>query len=144
MAKNLSPQQIAEKHNRRTKAANQDMIAGVQNVTENPAEKAVQKKDKLVNNWNAAMQDGKWERGMKRVTLEGWQKSMVEKGAGRVAAGLDASMAKTEQFFSELIPFQSDLQSKVGKMPDLTIDDSIARSAEWIRGMSKFRRSRGS
>jgi hypothetical protein len=144
MAKNLTPEQVAEKHARRTKAAQQDMVAGVNAVTSNPAEKAIKKKDKLVNNWNAAIQSGKWERGMGRVTLEGWKKAMVEKGAGRVAAGIDASIGKTTEFFSQLLPFQADLSAKIEKMPDLTIEDSVARSAEFIRGMSKFKRSRGS
>jgi len=144
MAKNLTPQQVAEKHARRTKGAQQDMIAGVNAVAVNPAEKAVAKEQKLVSNWNAAIQSGKWSRGMKRVTLDGWKKSMIEKGAGRVAAGIDASIDKTTEFFAQLLPFQADLVAKIDKMPDLTIEDSVARSAEFIRGMSKFKRSRGS
>ena len=142
MPKQLNPQEVAEKHARRTKAAVQDMVRGVQNVTINPAAVAITKKDKLVNNWNTAMQSGKWERGMKRVTLESWQASMVNKGAGRVAAGLDGAMPKTTAFFTELLPFQADLSKKIETLPDLTIEDSINRASTWIRGMSNFRKTK--
>jgi hypothetical protein len=138
----LTPEQIAEKHNRRTKAAVQDLVKGVQATTVNPASQAVAKKAKLLQNWNEAMQSGKWERGMKRVTLESWQKSMIDKGAGRVSAGLDASMPKTVEFFAELIPFQNDLSKKIEQLPDLTIEDSINRAATWIRGMGNFRKTK--
>lgn len=136
----LTAQQVAEKHARRTKGAVQDMVQGVENVTVNPAELAVKKKAKMVQNFNTAMQDGKWERGLKRVTLDGWKDAMKNKGAGRVAAGIDAAMPKTEAFFSELIPFQEDLQKKVSTLPDLTLEDSIQRATTWIRGMSNFRK----
>jgi hypothetical protein len=138
----MTPQDIAEKHNRRTKAAVQDLVKGVQGVEVNPATQAVAKKAKLMQNWNDAMQSGKWERGMKRVTLDSWKASMIDKGAGRVAAGLDASLGKTVEFFAELIPFQNDLSKKIENLPDLTIEDSINRAATWIRGMGNFRKGK--
>lgn len=141
MAK-LSPSQVAEKHARRTKGAVQDMVQGVQNVTVNPAAQAITKKNKMVQNFNEAMNSGKWERGLKRVTLEGWKESMINKGAGRVAAGIDSALPKTEAFFAELLPFQEDLSKKVSTLPDLTLEDSIQRATTWIRGMSNFRKSK--
>jgi hypothetical protein len=140
MAKNLTPQQIAEKQMRRTKAATTDMVNGVNAVSVAPSKLAVAKKQKAVNNWNEAMQSGKWERNLGRVTLDEWKKSMIEKGVGRVAAGVDASQAKLEAFYSELIPFQADLSKKIDSLPDLTVEDSIQRASTWIRGMSNFRK----
>lgn len=142
MAKGLSPQEVAEKHLRRTQAAVPDMIKGVNSVTANPAQQAIAKKDKLVSRWNESVQNGKWERGLGRVSLDDWKKSMTEKGANRVAAGLQASQQKMVDFYGELLPFQADLSAKVAKMPDLTIEDSINRAATFIRGMAEFRRSK--
>jgi hypothetical protein len=59
-----------------------------------------------------------------------------------VAAGLDASLGKTVEFFAELIPFQNDLSKKIENLPDLTIEDSINRAATWIRGMGNFRKGK--
>ena len=142
MAKSLTPEQIAEKQMRRTKAATQDMVAGVNNVTVAPGKQAVAKKQKAIQNWNDAMNSGKWEKGLNRVSLEDWKKSMIEKGVGRVSAGVDASKDKLVSFYSELLPFQADLSKKIENLPDLTVEDSIQRSATWIRGMANFRKNK--
>lgn len=141
MAKRLSSQEAAEKYVRRTTAAVGDMVRGVDSVTVNPAEKAIAKKDKLLQNFTASVNNGKWERGMRNTSLEGWKEAMKGKGQQRVAAGVQAAQQKMVKFFDELIPFQTDLQSKIANMSDLTIEDSIARASAWIRGMSGFRKN---
>lgn len=134
------PKQISDKWVRRTQSASQDMVNGVNNVTVNPAEQAIAKEQKLKNNIIQAIDSGKWRRGMQTVTLESWKKAMVEKGAPRVAAGAQASAGKMETFYSELLPYQDQLQSKLNSMPDLTLEDSINRAVTWMRGMSNFKR----
>jgi len=140
MAKQLSPQAVAEKHARRTTAAVQDMIEGVKNVTVAPTMQAAQKQDKLVARWNEAIQSGKWKRGLEAVSLESWKSSMIDKGAQRVAAGINGAKDKMIAFYSELLPFQADLSAKISQMPDLTLEDSIARANAQIRGMANFRK----
>ena len=139
---NLSPQQIAEKHARRTIAASQDMIAGINNVTVSPTELAAKKQDKLIQNWTESVQSGKWARGLRAVKLEDWKRAMTEKGVPRVAAGINGAREKTEAFFAELLPFQADLSSKIALMPDLTLEDSIARMTAQVRGMASFRKGK--
>ena len=140
MAKNQTAQSVAEKYVRRTTGAVQDMISGVQAVTENPATKAIAKKDKLTQNWNASMNDGTWEKGMKRVTLQSWQNDMVTKGAPRVAAGVQAAAPKMEAFFAELLPYQEAAQLELSRMPDLTLEDAIQKQIAWTRKMAAFKR----
>lgn len=137
------PKQVAEKWVRRTQAATQDMINGVNNVTKNPAEQAIAKEQKLVTNWNNSIQSGKWKRGMQTVSLDSWKQSMIQKGAPRVSAGVQTAQSKQEAFYSELLPYQDAMQSKLSTMPDITLEDSINKAVEWMRGMAKFRR-RGS
>ena len=43
----LSPDKISEKWNRRLKGAVSDIQSGIDSVTESPAEKAIQKKEKF-------------------------------------------------------------------------------------------------
>lgn len=143
MAGSKDPKAIAEKFVRRTQAANQDMIAGVQAVTTNPAQQAIAKEQKLVTNWNEAIQSGAWRRGMQSVTLESWKEAMIKKGAPRVAAGVQAAQSTMEQFYAELLPYQDALNAKLAGMNDLTLEDNIQKAVEWMRGMSKFKR-RGS
>ena len=134
----ITPDEFVEKHNRRTKAALEDMRRGISAVTEAPGAKAAQKADKMRTNLVAALDSGKWQRRVAAVSVDDWKKAMLEKGVNRVAAGVDAAAPKVREFASQLLSHQATLHDKVDQMPDLTLEDSIARATEWIRGMSKF------
>jgi len=139
MAK-LTPAEYQEKHARRLKGATEDMRLGVEKVTESPTAKAAAKKDKMKANLNRAIDSGKWERGLKRVTLEEWKTQMIDKGVGRVAAGIDGAAAKVTAFAAELLPYQDSVKGQIAKMPDITLEDNINRMTTFIRGMAKFQR----
>jgi uncharacterized protein YeaC (DUF1315 family) len=139
MAK-LTPEQFAEKHNRRTKAALDDMRAGVEGVTVAPTEKAAAKQEKMRQRLLEALESGKWANGLKRVSLEEWKQKMIELGLNRVASGLDANKKKVEEFAAQLLPHIEAGQKLIEKMPDVTLEDSINRMTAFIRHMSKFQR----
>ena len=139
MAK-LTPDEFVEKQARRLKAATEDMRAGVTRVTESPTLKAAAQKEKMRIRLNAALDSGKWERGLKRVSTEEWKEKMINKGIPRVAAGIDGAALKVRAFAAELLPFQDTLQAQVKKMPDVTLEDNIQRMTHFVRGMSKFER----
>lgn len=139
MAK-LTPAEFQEKHARRLKGAITDMQRGIEGVTASPTAAAAAKKDKMRMNVNAAIDSGKWEAGLKRTTLEEWKTKTVQKGLGRVAAGIDAASAKVTSFASELLPYQDRLKADISKMPDVSLEDNINRMTSFIRGMAKFQR----
>lgn len=140
MAK-LTPQQFSEKWARRLQSATPDITNGVNRVDTAPTEKAATKKDKMLANLTASVQSGKWESGLRRVTLADWKKATVEKGIPRIAQGASGATGKVSAFASQLLPFQDTLAAQVNAMPDLTLEDSINRMTTWVRGMSKFQRS---
>ena len=142
MAIKVTPEQYAEKQARNLKAAQPDIRRGVERVTESPTAKAAAAQEKMIANLTESVRNGKWARGLNRVTLEDWKGKMLEKGIPRIAAGIDAAYDKVVGFAAELLPFQATLQSKVESMPDLTLEDNIQRAAEWMRGMAKFKRTR--
>ena len=136
----VSPEEFADKHARRLKGAVEDIRAGVQKVTESPTAKAAAKESKMLQNVQSAVQSGKWAARLKAVTLEEWKSKTVEKGLGRIAAGVDGAHGKMVAFASQLLPYEATLKDQINKMPDLTLEDSISRATSWIRGMSKFTR----
>lgn len=137
----VTPDQYQEKHARRLKAAVEDIRTGVENVTSNPCAAAAKKADKMLNNLTAAVQSGKWARNLGRVTLEDWKSKMLTKGVNRIATGIDEAAEKVKSFASQLLPHVDAGVSKVKKMPDLTIEDSVNRAAAFIRHMADFKRS---
>jgi len=136
----LTPEEFAEKHARRLKASVEDIRAGVERVTASPTAAAAAKKTKMLQNLQASVTSGKWEAGLARVSLDEWKQKTINKGLGRVAAGIDEAHDKQVKFAGQLLAFESTLKTSVDKMPDLTIEDSIGRATAWIRGMAKFER----
>lgn len=133
-----NPQQVAQKWANRLNAATTEITNGVNAVVDNPAEQAIAKKQKLVQNFNAAVNDGRWERGLRSVTLQSWKDSMLTKGLPRIGQGATAGQPKMAAFMQALLPYQENLKATVDNMPDLTIEDSVARAGAWIRGMAQF------
>lgn len=137
----LTPKQAQEKWASRLKSASQEIANGVDRVTEAPGKKAAAKADKMLAGIQRAINEGKWQDRVASVTLEAWKTSMKTKGVPRIAAGVDGAANKQEKFFGELFAYQEGLQGKIEQMPDVTLEDGINRATEWIRGMSRFRRT---
>jgi hypothetical protein len=72
------------------------------------------------------------------VSLEQWKTKARDIGADRIPAGAAAAEQKMTGFYNKLLPFEEKLRTQVRAMPDVTIQDSIARSTAWITGMSQF------
>ena len=136
----LTAAQFADKHIRRTKAALEDMRAGVNAVTVSPTLKAAAKADKMKARLVEAIDSGKWAEGLKRVSLEEWKDKMLKLGVSRVSQGLDENRGKIEAFAAQLLPYIDAGIPKINSMPDVTLEDSIQKMAEWSRYMSKMKR----
>lgn len=136
----LTPAEATDKHARRLKASVEDIRAGVNRVTEAPTKKAAQKIDKMRTRLMEAFDSGKVQRRLEAVTLDDWKNKMLQKGVNNISTGIDLSRDKVEKFYSELFPYQDNLQKTVKAMPDTTLEDSISRMTTWTRGMAKFER----
>jgi len=139
MAK-LTAAEFQEKHARRLKAAVEDVRKGIDRVTESPTAKAALKKDKMLANLTASVQSGKWENGLKRVSLDDWKKQTRDIGVNRIAAGIDGASAKVVAFAEQLLPHIDTQVAKIKAMPDITLEDSISRMTTFVRGMAEFKR----
>lgn len=139
MAIRVNAQQYQEKQARRLKASIEDIKAGIDRVTEAPTAKAAAKQTKMIQNLTAAVNSGKWANSLKAVTLEQWKDKAKNKGVDRIAAGIDGAKDKVISFAEKLLAHEATLQNQVNGMPDLTLEDSIARATAWMRGMSKLK-----
>jgi len=132
--------QFREKHARRTTAASEDMVAGIERVSEAPGKKAASKQDKMKSKLVAAIDSGKWARRVGGVSLEDWKRDMLEKGVGRVSSGIERASGKIEAFAAELIAHQNAGLAKLEGMPSVTLQDSKNRMTAWFDHMVKFER----
>lgn len=137
----VTPQEYAEKWGRRTSAATADYTKGVNRVTEAPGIKAASKVDKLMNNFIESITSGKWARAVAGVTLQEWKDAATQKGAGRIAAGVAGAQPKMAAFAQQLLSHIDSVKAEVDAMPDTTLDERIAKSAQFQRRMADFVRS---
>lgn len=141
MAKGTAAE-IAEKWKRRATAASVDYKKGIERVTESPTEKAANKADKMRANLLRALDEGKWEKALRSVSLEEWKRMASTKGATNYATGISAAESKMEDFMNEVLPHIESGQRMIDAMPDITIEDSKARVSAWIDHMHKFKRTK--
>ena len=136
-----SPQAVAQKWVRNLSGSTQDITEGVQAVTESPTAKAADQSAKYLLNVQRAVDSGKYASRLRGVSLQDWKDKTLSKGIGRIAKGASDAEGDFQDFMAELIPFQERLQEVIDQMPDTSLEDSIARQAEWTRGMATFQRS---
>jgi len=134
----VTPEQFVEKHARRTVAAVPDYQAGVERVTSAPGAEAAKKQAKMKANLVKAIDSGKWARRVAAVSLEDWKAAAGVKGAGRIAAGVEAAAPKVRAFAEQVLPVLARIKSEVDAMPDMTLEDGIARMTKQVREMAKF------
>lgn len=130
---------VARKWSRNLGTAGDAMRAGIQGVTVNPAEKAAQRQDAYVAGVQRAVADGKYQRGLRRVTLAMWQDAMLTKGLNRIAAGASAAQPKMEAFLQKWLPHQEALKTKLQSMPRGDLQQNIARAIAAIQHNAGFK-----
>ncbi len=133
----VTPEEFAEKHARRLKGAVEDIRRGVEKVTTAPTAQAAAKQAKMLANTTEAINSGRWANSLKAVSVEEWKSAMVDKGLPRVSGGIDAAHDKVVRTAAKLLPIVDAASAKVRAMPDLTLEDSIARASTFIREMAK-------
>lgn len=137
----LTPDQIAAKWQRNLSAAGPDITNGVNNVTVAPGTLAARNVDAWFANVTAAKD--KWARRVASVTLDDWKNSMLTVGVQRVQQGAQAKSGKVAAFASEFLPFLDRVTATTKSMPNVTLEDRIARMNNQVRGVATFKRGGG-
>lgn len=136
----VTPQQAAEKWQRKLSAAGTDIQNGVARVTESPTVAAARNVNGYIQGVQDAVASGKWQAGLGRVTLQQWQSQMTNVGIPRIASGATAAVPKFQAFMQEFLPYEDQGVAQVNQMPKASLEDGIARANAMIRWNAGFRR----
>jgi len=139
----MSPAEITAKWQQRTSAASEEYKKGVQAVQVAPGQLAAAAAQKALLNYQESINSGRFARRVGSVSLEQWKQAASEKGAARIASGVQAAGAKTAGFWQEFLPYLLSVQSQVNGMANVTLEDGIQRAVANMRGLSKFKRGGG-
>lgn len=134
-----NPSVVADKWSRNLAGSTESIKAGVQGVTTNPAEKAIAAKERYVTGVQRAAAEGKYERGLRKVSLQMWQESMLGKGLSRIAGGASAGKTKMASFMEKWLPHEEALKQKLQNMPRGDLAQNIARMVAAVEHNASFR-----
>lgn len=133
----LSADQVAAKWAQNTGSATQAYTDGVNAVTVAPGQAAA----RAVELWatNVAASKNKYAANSSKVTLQDWQAAAVNKGAARLASGVQAAQPKMQAAMQKLLPY---IQQQVNALPQRgSLDQNINRMTAFVRGMAKYNQS---
>lgn len=136
----LTPQQLSQKWARNLGASTEAIKQGVQAVTTSPTAKAANRADAFLMGVQKSVADGKWQAGLRRVTLEDWKNSMLNKGVNRIASGATAAQGKMENFLADFLPHVQSGMAALQSMPRGDLAQNIQRAVFMMEHNSKFKR----
>lgn len=134
----VSAQDYATRWSQGLQGSTTKISQGVDAVSTAPSQRAIAAKTKMLANFQASVNNGKWERNTAKVSLSDWQTAMKTKGIQRIGQGAQAAEGKMAAFAAQLLPYEQSLQNTVRNMPSLTLQNNIDRAVAWINGMAKF------
>jgi len=138
VAKNA--QEIAKKWQRNLAGSTESIRQGIQAVAVSPTEKAAQQADAYLLGVQQSVADGKFQSGLRRVSLDDWKRAALEKGVPRIASGAAAAQSDVADFLTEFLPHVERGQQILESMPRGDLQQNIARAVAMIEHNSKFRR----
>lgn len=143
MKVNLSAGDISTKWNTRMKQSVGDIQKGIDSITESPMEKAIASKDKMLQGVTAAINDGRWEAGLRKVSLADWKTKTKQKVSERLAGGVDGAMGKRREFDTWLVQTLNNVLPEIAAMPKMTIEDSANKARAMMMAMHENRYKKG-
>lgn len=136
----MTGKDFQEKHARNLKAASDEIRKGAEAVTVAPGVKAAEQRKAWETKMASKEVQDKWANNVRKVSLDDWKKDMIEKGVGRISAGLDRSADKIAAFGDKLISFEKSAKAEFDKIHPLTIDESADKMVKWIKKMHEFKK----
>jgi hypothetical protein len=128
---------VVEKWARRAKGAVEDLKKGVELTKKDWASLLKKAKDYMKLNYNEAL-DTYFDKAVDKVGTEGWRSKTLTKAPARYPSGIDAGAGDYKSKMTDILAFEDSLQAEIQKMPNMTLEDRIARANAWIRKMHEF------
>lgn len=133
------PERWSAKYQSRTAVARPDYEWGIRNPARSPTAAAIAAKATLKAKMADAATWDKWEAARKYVGDEGWSKAAIEKGAVRYGPGVTFGAPKQAEFAGKFAPHLKTGVDAIMKMPNISLEDKIARAGAMIRHNATFR-----
>jgi hypothetical protein len=109
--------------------------AGVNKVTQSPMQAAAANAAGYIQGVTDAVNNGKYVKGLNRVSLSDWKTAATQKGAQRLASGATAAADKVSKFWASFGPKLDAVTTQVNAMPSATFEDRMAKANAQMTGV---------
>ena len=133
----MSPTDISEKWGKNQKASIPFIIKGLDAVSEDPGQKAVDQQEKMLAKLTESISNGTWAKRRLKVGLNEWREKTKKKVTERMSGGVDGAMPKRKEFDSWLVNQLNAVLPEIAGMSDMTLEDSVARVRRLMEHMSE-------
>jgi|SaaInl7_150m_RNA_FD_contig_21_72560_length_815_multi_21_in_0_out_0_2 hypothetical protein len=123
----LTGQEVAEKYARNMQNASQDIIKGVETTQKSQSKNAIAAKDKMTQNFNAAMAANKYEEGLTKSGDDKWRRNLINKGVPKIAIGIQTNMPEIVEAMTKVVAVGEEVKRMTSAMPKNSMADSLAR-----------------
>jgi hypothetical protein len=130
---------VVAKWQRNMTGAGPTIKAGVMAVRESPMEKAANSAQLYAQKVQEAVASGRYQAGLRAVSLSEWQEATANKGVNRITAGVQAALPKVQAFQAQLQPFAEQVKRQIATMPKGGPAESDARMLAAVNMMRSFR-----
>lgn len=114
---------------------------GVNRVTVAPGAAAAAAVDRYAAGVNAAISSGKWQRNVSAVSLQSWQSAMIDKGMGRIGAGVTQAQKTKVEKITRLLANVDQAAAAAAALPKGGLQQGIARATAFMTTMSQVSQS---
>lgn len=132
----LTAQEAADKWARNLSGSTEDIRKGIERVDVAPGQKAAASADVMLARLTESVRNGTWARKVAGVPLDEWKRKTLEKGLGRIAAGVESAREKQAVMYEQLLRNVDAATAKVHAMPNITLEDRINRMVTYTREMA--------
>lgn len=109
---------------------------GVARVQEAPSAGAIRSKDRMKQNLVASIDNGTWERGLSKVSLQDWQTAMTTKGINNLQGGINNAKPKMVPKITALLAAVDTATAAANNLPKGGLQQGIARAVAFMTTMS--------
>lgn len=132
----MSAADVTELWGKRTTASLPEVLKGLDRITEDPGQAAVDKQAKMLAKLTESITNGTWAKRRLKVSLSQWRDKTKKKVTERLAGGVTAAKAKRAEFDVYNEATLNAVLPEIAGMPDMTMEDSVARVRKLMEHMA--------
>lgn len=133
----VTPEEYADDWASGLSGATAKIRRGIERVTVSPGVKAADAQDRFQAALLASIADGTWAAQLRKMTVDDWKASAINKGLTRIATGVTEAKPAQVETARKLLAAVDASVAEANRTPRGDLEANITRMNTFVRGMAK-------